>query len=806
MTPYARALTLLLALAACSPSPIDMVDARDAGTNARTDAGPRRDGGTAMPVDGGTPISTTDGGTPCTPGMVPGMWARTTSGTDADFVGLFGAQPDALFALADTTVRRGNGSAWAAGPMFEFERMSGMNVMTLRLTAIGGFDASSTFAAGIVGTNGGGEAPRGEMYRVNGNAVTSVPLPAMGLQIVSIRGSAADNVWGVGGGRAIQWDGARWVDRSNGIPTGTELYDVWAFAPNDVWAVGTRVLRWDGTTWRDTALAFSGAYFGVWGSSPSNVWIVGNTVTRRWDGAAFRDALTGTTADLRAVWGSGPGDVWAAGEEGALAHFDGATWTAVASGVNTRLSRLWGFAANDVWAVGERGVALHYTFTGSGTPMGMPCTPTNPMGLGDGMGTRVSAVNQSVCARRADGSLRCWGNNNDRQLGDGTTMTRNTPTVVTALTEVSDVALSSFHGCAAKADGSVWCWASGRSGQLGNGMDLITSATPVRANGITEASAVAVGGSHSCALLRTGAALCWGANMNGQVGDGTNAQRAFPVPIAGATDLVQLVAGLNHTCARRSNGAVLCWGAGSLGQLGDGGMRDSNRGVMVGGLSDAVFLGAGSNHTCAVRATGAVVCWGANAGGQLGDGTTMNRPTPVPVSGVSDAAAVGGGLSHTCAVRRGGGLRCWGANLRGQLGDGTTTDRPAPVDVPTITDAARVTGRIGFHLRDPCVGGAALLGWQQQRTARSRDDVGERAGARAPHRVVRSAPRASSARPSSHSPARRIDARRGWSPHRAPRRAPPLPLDLPHPDSHSRSRSRPAPRRHGARSWKTPVV
>jgi len=135
------------------------------------------------------------------------------------------------------------------------------------------------------------------------------------------------------------------------------------------------------------------------------------------------------------------------------------TWALpIARGGQTRLSRLWGFAQNNVWAVGERGVALHYTFTGAGNPTGMPCNTGNPMGLGDGMGTRVSAVNQSVCARRGSGAVLCWGNNNGSQLGDRTMMTRLTPNALTALTDVVDVSISAFHGCAAKTDGSVWCW------------------------------------------------------------------------------------------------------------------------------------------------------------------------------------------------------------------------------------------------------------------------------------------------------------------------------------------------------------
>ena len=691
----ARSLPFVLALCACSPADVTYVgDAPDAGSAARPDVGGGRDSGGAPRPDAGT-LPPGDAGSSgnCSSGaMVPGMWARTTSGTEADFVGAFGARPDGLIAIADTAIRRWTGANWAAGPMLEFTRQSGMNVMSLRLTALGGYDASSTFAAGIVGTNGGGEAPRGEMYRLTDTAAAAVPLPTQGVQLVSIRGSAPNNVWAVGARSALQWDGARFVDRSTGIPTNAELYDVWAFAPDDVWAVGTHVLRWNGSAWRDAGVSVSGAYFGVWGSSPNDVYLVGNTVTRHWNGTSFSDVLTGTTADLRAVWGSSARDVWAAGEGGALVHFDGNAWGAVPSGVTARITRLWGFAGNDVWAVGERGTALHYTFTGDPMMTSVPCVMGNPNGLGDGMGTRVSAVNQSVCARRASGEVRCWGNNNGGQLGDGTTMTHLAPVPIPALMGSVDVSISAFHGCAVKSDNTVWCWGSGRSGQLGNGMDLITSPTPVRAGTLSDAVAVSVGASHSCALQRGGAVLCWGTNASGQVGDGTTNQRAFPVPVAGYTDITQIAAGLNHTCARRSNGAVICWGAGSLGQLGNGAMGNSTQAVAVQGLADALFLGAGANHTCAVRASGAVVCWGANASGQLGDGSTTNRATPVPVMGVTDASAVGAGLSHTCAVRRGGAVRCWGANARGQLGDGATADRPTPVDAQGVTDAARVTG------------------------------------------------------------------------------------------------------------------
>jgi len=303
--------------------------------------------------------------------------------------------------------------------------------------------------------------------------------------------------------------------------------------------------------------------------------------------------------------------------------------------------------------------------------------------------SRVAGGRQHTCAVTGAGAVWCWGLNAEGQLGDGTTIARSTPAVVSGLSGgVVAVAAGYSHTCALTSGGAVWCWGRGSSGQLGNG-ETYEEHEPVAVSGLgTGVVAITAGGYHSCAVTGTGAALCWGSNVYAQIGDGTTTNRSTPTAVSGlGSGVSAIAAGWSHTCALTSAGAAWCWGDNADGELGDGTTTDRLTPVAVSGLGIGVSaVAAGDYHSCAIGSGGAVSCWGANWQGQLGDGTTTSRSAPVAVSGLgTGVTGVAAGNVHSCVVTAGGSARCWGGNLLGQVGDGTTTPRLTPAIVTSLT-------------------------------------------------------------------------------------------------------------------------
>jgi len=290
------------------------------------------------------------------------------------------------------------------------------------------------------------------------------------------------------------------------------------------------------------------------------------------------------------------------------------------------------------------------------------------------------------------GGVRCWGYNDDGQLGDETTDDTSTPVEVTVngspLTGVTAVSASEEHTCAV-VSGGVRCWGDNYTGQLGDGTtDGSSTPVEVTVNGspLTGVTAVSAGRWHSCALV-TGEAKCWGENWRGELGDGTSGHALTPVElIAVSSGSTAVTSGANYICAVVSGG-VKCWGDNYYGQLGDGTTTDSSSPVEV-TVSGSPLTGvndvtAGAYHTCAL-VSDRVKCWGYNGYGQLGDETTTWSLEPVEVkingSPLTGVTAISAGANHTCALVSSG-VKCWGQNYLGQLGDGTTNYSSTPVDV-----------------------------------------------------------------------------------------------------------------------------
>ena len=251
------------------------------------------------------------------------------------------------------------------------------------------------------------------------------------------------------------------------------------------------------------------------------------------------------------------------------------------------------------------------------------------------------------------------------------------------------VAAGGRHSCALDTSGNAFCWGANDQGQLGDGT-RDDHATPNVVAGDLAFSQLSAGASHTCGVSRDGEAYCWGNNERGQLGDATTLERDAPVRVGAAGPFKAVRAGFSHSCALSRGGEIFCWGSNAYGQLGTGVGLTSARPAEVAGRLRFGALAIGWNHTCGITTVGELFCWGSNNAGQLGDGTRDDRRTPTSVATALRFVSVAAGTQHTCAVSTDGNVYCWGRNNYGQLATGPG-DRSQPGRVDANGNFSAVT-------------------------------------------------------------------------------------------------------------------
>lgn len=390
-----------------------------------------------------------------------------------------------------------------------------------------------------------------------------------------------------------------------------------------------------------------------------------------------------------ALWGSFAFACNTQVNNGTPAGGGGAGTSSTAQGSATDMSTTQASASDSSTSYGSFTDASTATLASTSTATGMavPCVPACANGSICWLGacTTIESIELGAsrsCAITAQGALQCWGLA-VTDLGNGNVGNSPIPVQTTGAEQgIAQVSVGTEHACAVTTAGAAVCWGANGSGAVGASSLTYYFVTPVGVTGLgAGVAAVSAEGGHSCAITTAGAALCWGRNNIGQLGDGTRDDRFAPVPVIGlSSGVVAIEVGDDGTCAILDDGAVRCWGYGFDGQLGDDHAEDwSAVPVDVIGIDDAVQLALGGQFACALLGTGKVKCWGGADFGEFGPGVTSS-PVPIEIPNIpADIVSIRAGFYHTCALTSSEEVWCWGGNSEAQLGvSGWIT--PARVD------------------------------------------------------------------------------------------------------------------------------
>jgi alpha-tubulin suppressor-like RCC1 family protein len=329
-------------------------------------------------------------------------------------------------------------------------------------------------------------------------------------------------------------------------------------------------------------------------------------------------------------WGYGPGSAWSTPHQVGI------------SGVR-HISAGYGHVLalksdGTVWAWGSN----EHGQLGDGTRQ----DSAEPVRANIGGVTAIAAGKDHSLALKSDGTVWAWGYNAYGQLGDGSRNYTGSavPIQVNGLNDIKAISTGGSHCLALQGNGMIWAWGENSHGILGDGTNE-SRFVPVKSK-ISDVKSFDAGTSHALAVKSDDSVWAWGYNYMGQLGMGgaslndqgrisfgPEADNYNPDIVRGISDAKAVAAGGSHSIALKSDGTVWAWGSNEDGQLGTGatGGNDRTSPVQVKGMDGATAVAAGLYHTLALKSDGSVWAWGSNEFGQVGNDSASSTASPVLV-------------------------------------------------------------------------------------------------------------------------------------------------------------------------------
>lgn len=346
----------------------------------------------------------------------------------------------------------------------------------------------------------------------------------------------------------------------------------------------------------------------------------------------------------------------------------------------------------------------------------------NSVDLGTGRFARnISVGGEFACAVLDTSDVKCWGFNDQGQLGQG-----NTDSIGAGATDMSTlnaidlngsktsrIVAGTKHACATLSDSSIKCWGDGTSGQLGDGnysslgdegseMGGNLSSIILGGNNLGTNQSLAASESHSCAILGDSTVKCWGDGGFGKLGQESDTNSPDPNALTAINLGTNLKARVietskDNSCAILNDSTVKCWGLGSVGVGGQGDtndigaeastMGDNLNPIDLGTAKTSYQLSMGDTFACSLLDDSSIKCWGTAGDGEFGEGDGAASVAGTGSGQMGDALAtidlgtnrfatqVSCGSEYVCALLDDSQVKCWGKNANAQLGIGDQNTR-----------------------------------------------------------------------------------------------------------------------------------